>query len=99
MSKGAQCRKAACQNAGVRVDQGAVEVKKNGAGHDHGLLDIGLSDRCETPFLLCMGLFSHFFVRSSDAPTTAVRASARGAGGRTAPSPKRGRVDRCLRTP
>ena len=33
MSKGAQCRKAACQNAGVRIDQGAVEVQKNGAGH------------------------------------------------------------------
>src|ERR1700694_2355488 len=26
MSKGAQCRKAACQNAGIRIDQGAVEV-------------------------------------------------------------------------
>jgi hypothetical protein len=34
MSKGAQCRKAACQNAGERVDQGAVEVQKNGASHD-----------------------------------------------------------------
>jgi hypothetical protein len=34
MSKGAQCRKAACQNAGVRIDQGAVEVQKNGASHD-----------------------------------------------------------------
>ncbi len=26
MSKGAQCRKAACQNTGVRIDYGAVEV-------------------------------------------------------------------------
>jgi hypothetical protein len=26
MSKGAQSRKAACQNAGERIDQGAVEV-------------------------------------------------------------------------
>jgi hypothetical protein len=34
MSKGAQCRKAACQNAGLRIDQGAVEVQKNRAGHD-----------------------------------------------------------------
>jgi hypothetical protein len=34
MSKGAQCRKAACQNAGVRIDQSAVEVQKNGASHD-----------------------------------------------------------------
>jgi hypothetical protein len=34
MSKGPQCRKAACQNAGVRIDQGAVEVQKNRAGHD-----------------------------------------------------------------
>src|ERR1700676_720588 len=34
MSKGAQCRKAACQNAGVRIDQGAVEVQKTGASHD-----------------------------------------------------------------
>src|SRR5258708_6980614 len=34
MSKGAQCRKAAFQNAGVRIDQGAVEVQKNGARHD-----------------------------------------------------------------
>jgi hypothetical protein len=33
MSKGAQCRAAACENAGVRIDQGAVEVQKNGAGH------------------------------------------------------------------
>jgi hypothetical protein len=34
MSKGPQCRKAACQNAGVRIDQGAVEVQKNRGGHD-----------------------------------------------------------------
>jgi hypothetical protein len=34
MTKGAQCRKAACQNAGVRIDQGAVEVQKNGASHE-----------------------------------------------------------------
>src|SRR6185436_14169052 len=34
MSKGAQCRKAACQNTGLRIDQGAVEVQKNGASHD-----------------------------------------------------------------
>jgi hypothetical protein len=34
MSKGAQCRKAACQNAGERIDQGAVEVEKNRASHD-----------------------------------------------------------------
>jgi hypothetical protein len=34
MSKGAQGGKAACQNAWVRIDQGAVEVQKNGASHD-----------------------------------------------------------------
>jgi hypothetical protein len=34
MPKGAQRRKAACQDAGVRIDQGAVEVQENGASHD-----------------------------------------------------------------
>jgi len=26
MSKGAQCREAACKNAGLRINQGAIEV-------------------------------------------------------------------------
>jgi hypothetical protein len=34
MSKGPQRRKAARQNAGVRVNQCAVEVEKNGASHE-----------------------------------------------------------------
>src|SRR5579871_5451916 len=34
MSKGAKRRHAACQNAGERIDQGTIEVQKNGASHD-----------------------------------------------------------------
>ena len=36
MSKGAQRRHAACQNAGLGIDQGAVEIEKNGASRGHG---------------------------------------------------------------
>jgi hypothetical protein len=34
VSKGAQRSKAACKNAGLRINQGAVEVQKNGASHN-----------------------------------------------------------------
>jgi hypothetical protein len=36
MSKGAQRRQAACQNAGLRINQGAVEMEKNRARRGHG---------------------------------------------------------------
>ena len=34
MSEGAQCSKAACKNTGLRINQGAVEVQKNGVSHN-----------------------------------------------------------------
>ena len=34
VSQGAQCSQAACKNAGLRINQGAVEVQKNGASHN-----------------------------------------------------------------
>src|SRR4029077_14131542 len=48
--KGAQSRKAACQNAGERIDQGAVEVQKNGASHDPKIA--AKSKRVQVRFLM-----------------------------------------------
>jgi hypothetical protein len=36
VSKSAQRREATCQNAGLRINQGAVEIEKNRARRDHG---------------------------------------------------------------
>jgi hypothetical protein len=36
VSKSAQRREATCQNAGLRINQGAVEIEKNSARRGHG---------------------------------------------------------------
>ncbi len=36
VSKAAQRHHAACQNAGLGIDQGTVEIEKNGASRGHG---------------------------------------------------------------
>lgn len=67
MPKGAQRDKIACQNAGMRIDQGAVEVKKNGISHDrriaagNGQAQVSFGEACLEYLLL-----SYFLARSDE---------------------------------
>src|SRR5882757_3483976 len=42
VSKRAQCRVATCQDAGLRIDQGTVEIEQNSARRGHGF-SIGIA--------------------------------------------------------
>ncbi len=54
VSKAAQCSKAACKNAGLRINQGAVEVQKNGASHNSNISAEG--KRVHVVWLTCVSV-------------------------------------------